>query len=225
MTAKSASNPHIGIFGGTFNPIHNGHITVVESGRKRLGLDRIRFIPAGIPPLKQDNLASLEDRLAMVRLATAGNPAFEVDDIETRRRGHSFTADTVRELKTAHPHVDWTLIMGLDALLGVGAWHQPEQVLRLTPIAVLYRPGAGFNDLAALPLLDAIDFSSLIQTTPDAKNPIHLSGDGIHLILLPVLPCSTSATAIRAAIHSGQSTPPGLSPEVTEYIISHGLYA
>lgn len=222
MTGKSASRPRVGILGGTFNPVHLCHTTVAEQCRLALGLDRIRFIPAGTPPHKRSLLAPAEHRLAMVRLATAGNPAFEVSDLEVHRRGPSFTADTLRALRAAEPAVAWTLVVGLDAVLGLATWHQPDQVLRLAPLAIPFRPGADFTELMHMPLLAGVDFEPLQTDLHHA--PVTVRGDGIRLTLLPIPPCPHSATAIRAAIRAGQHPVPGLSEAVANYIIEHHLY-
>ena len=222
MTDKSANNPRIGIFGGTFNPIHTCHLTVATHCRKALGLDRIRFIPAGTPPLKSVDLAPAADRLAMVKQAITTDPNFEVSDLELRRSGPSYTSDTLSTLQREEPTVDWTLILGLDAILGIDAWHQPETVLRQAPIAVLFRDGADFAHLANKAHLKGVDFSPLAEAS--GHQLITVSGDGIRLILLPIPPCHHSATAIRSAIRSGTVPTPGLSPEVATYIIEHHLY-
>jgi nicotinate-nucleotide adenylyltransferase len=222
VTAKSENNPRIGIFGGTFNPIHTCHLKVAAHCRKALGLDRIRFIPAATPPLKADDLAPAADRFAMVQQAIASDPCFEISDVELRRDGPSYTRDTLSALQQEEPTVDWTLILGLDAILGIDAWHQPDAVLRQAPIAVLFRDGADFTNLASVAHLKGVDFFPL--TAPYGKQPITVRGDGIRLILLPIPPCNHSATAIRAAIRSGTVPVPGLSPEVATYIIEHHLY-
>ncbi len=224
MTDISATNPRIGIFGGTFNPIHQCHIRVAAHCRDWLGLDRVRFIPAGTPPLKQADLAPAADRLAMVRIATAEQAGFEVDPIEVERPERSFTLNTLTALQTNHPDTRWTLILGLDTLLGIGDWHRPDQVLRQVPIAVPFRPGAHFGDLEKMPLLSGIDFAPLHHTATGTGRPITVQGDGIHLTLLPIPPCPVSATAIRAAVRSGKTPVPGLSPMVASYIIEHHLY-
>jgi len=219
------AHPRIGIFGGTFNPVHEGHLKVAGACRKALGLDRIRFIPAGEPPLKTHNLAPAAHRLEMVRIAIHGIPEFEVDDREVRRDGPSYTLDTVNSLKAEQPDTRWTLILGLDAVLGLGAWHRPDALLRALPLAVLFRPGARFGQLKDLPQMAGIDFSPLFDCCGrDPEAPLHLtSGDGIHLILVPVTPCPESGTAIRKALAEGRP-PLGLPPAVHDYITRNGLY-
>lgn len=236
MTDSSATEPpgrprggreRIGIFGGTFNPVHACHLQVAEACRKALGLDTVLFVPSGEPPLKRADLAPARHRLAMVRLAVEGHPGFAVTDLEVKRPGPSFTLDTLAALAGERPDVDLTLILGLDAVLGIGAWHRPDAVLRACPVAVLFRPGARFGDLAQLPALAGVDFAPLKAcrgTDPEA--PVRLfSADGIRLILLPIPPCPVSGTRIRAALRAGQRAVPGLPEAVEDYIIQHHLYA
>jgi len=229
VTDRSASKPfpaggRVGIFGGTFNPVHDCHLEVAQACLDLLGLDRVLFIPAGDPPHRHTALAPARNRLEMVGLALAGHPRFVVSDVELRRSGPSYTADTLAILKAEHPEVSWTLILGLDAVLGLPSWHRPEFVVRQCPIAIPFRPGAGFRELARCATLAGVDFGPLEAAT--GTTPFHLtSPDGIELIPLPITPCPTSATQVRADLKSGKSPIPGLSPTVTAYIIEHSLYA
>ena len=225
-SARSHTSPRVGIFGGTFNPVHECHLTVAEAARKGLDLDRICFVPAGTPPVKRADLAPAADRLEMVRIATRGRAGFEVSDVEIRRDGPSYTIDTLTQLKIDQPEVDWTFVLGLDAVLGIGSWHRPDAVLRAAPMAVLYRAGASFGQLRELPQLAGVDFAPLDPCCGDDPTvPMHLfSADGIHLILVPILPCPASGTDIRAAIRAGESHPNGLSGPVSAYIMQHHLY-
>jgi nicotinate-nucleotide adenylyltransferase len=224
---RRGGRERIGIFGGTFNPVHACHLRVAEACRKALALHSILFVPAGEPPLKRHDLAPARHRLAMVRRAVEGHPHFVVTDLEVERPGPSYTLDTLRDLAKDRPDADFTLILGLDAVLGIGAWHLPDQVLRACPIAVLFRPGARFSQLADLPALAGVDFAPLKDccgTDPEA--PIHLfSADGIRLTLLPIPPCPVSGTRIRAALKAGERAVPGLPESVENYIIQHHLYA
>jgi len=236
VTDSSASDPgpslrgwpeRIGIFGGTFNPVHACHIRVAEACREALGLDTVLLVPAREPALKRADLAPAEHRMAMVRLAVAGHAGLAVSDVEMRRPGPSYTLDTIRALKAELPGAALTLILGLDALLGIGAWHRPGAVLRACPIAVLFRPGARFTQLADLPELAGVDFGPLRDCCGvDPKAPLHLgSADGIRLTLLAIDPCPVSGTRIRAALRAGERAVPGLPDAVASYIIQHHLYA
>jgi nicotinate-nucleotide adenylyltransferase len=130
-----------GIFGGTFDPIHVGHLAAAEVARAELGLARVVFVPAARPPHKDAVVAPAEDRLAMVRLAVADNPAFEVSDAEVRRPGPSFTVDTLRTLAGEQPSQELFYLLGSDSLLDLPTWHDPEGLCRLATFAVLLRPG------------------------------------------------------------------------------------
>jgi nicotinate-nucleotide adenylyltransferase len=133
----------IGLFGGTFDPPHVGHLVLAECARDRLRLDEVRFIPAGQPPHKRGaRITPARHRVAMARLAVRGHPAFRVSTLEARRGGPSFTIETLREVAAAAPRDRLYLLMGADSLDEFGAWREPEAILRLATLAVAGRPGA-----------------------------------------------------------------------------------
>lgn len=131
----------VGIFGGSFDPVHLGHLILAEAALEELDLDRIIFVPAGISPFKQDCPpgASAEERSAMLRLAVAGEPRFSVDDRELRREGPSYTIDTVRSLVGDHPGVRFILLMGADNLRELPTWHSIGELMNLVDVAILDR--------------------------------------------------------------------------------------
>ena len=132
----------LGVFGGTFDPIHLGHLAVAEEARRRLGLEQVLFLPAGAPPHKGGvAVAPAADRLEMVRLAVAGNPAFVADDREIRRPGPSFTVDTLEELGREHPGAELYYLLGSDSVVELDSWHEPSRLFGLAIFAVLLRPG------------------------------------------------------------------------------------
>lgn len=133
----------VGIFGGTFDPVHHGHLLLAEAALEQLDLDRILFIPAALSPFKQDRPpgASPEQRLRMLRLATAFEPRFEVDDRELHRDGPSFTLETVRSLLGDHPGVRFLLLIGADNLGDLHRWHGIDELSNLVDFAVLDRNG------------------------------------------------------------------------------------
>ena len=132
----------IGLFGGTFDPPHLGHLALAEWARERLRLDRVLFVPAGLPPHKRGaRLSSAGARVAMTRLAVRGNPAFRLSMLEVRRRGPSFTVDTLRALRARHHDARLFLIMGEDSLDDFATWHAPATIARLATLAVARRPG------------------------------------------------------------------------------------
>jgi nicotinate-nucleotide adenylyltransferase len=133
-------NP-IGIFGGTFDPIHFGHLRTAFELLQALRLSEMRFMPAGNPPHREVTVASAEQRLAMVQAATQGQLGFTVDDREIRREGLSYSVDTMRTLRADFPDRSLCLIVGMDAFLGLPKWHQWRELLELAHLVVAHRPG------------------------------------------------------------------------------------
>lgn len=130
----------IGILGGSFDPIHHGHLILGRAAREELGLDTVLFVPARISPHKtQTRPATAEDRLSMVRLALADEPGFAADDLELRRPPPSYTVDTLRELTARHPGAELFLLIGTDNAAKFDTWHQPDEIERLARIIVLQR--------------------------------------------------------------------------------------
>ena len=199
----------VGIMGGTFDPIHLGHLAVAEEAREVLGLARILFVPAGIPPHKLEGPeAAVADRLAMVELAIAGNPAFELCRVDVDRAGPSYTADTVAILATslepATGTADLTLIMSAETLEGLPEWHEPERLLARCRVAVVPRIGHV-----------APDRTWLAARFPGFEGQFDLL-DGPRLAI--------SSTAIRERAAAGRSIR-YLVPEAVEgYIADHHLY-
>ncbi|HKW58342.1 MAG TPA: nicotinate-nucleotide adenylyltransferase [Candidatus Dormibacteraeota bacterium] len=133
----------IGILGGTFDPIHLGHLAAARAAMECADLDRVLVIPTGVPPHRAPTVAGASDRLEMSRLATAGDERFEVSDMEVRREGASYTVDTLRELHGLHPKDELFLILGWDAAKLMGSWHEPDEVRRLARVIIVTRPGSG----------------------------------------------------------------------------------
>ena len=155
----------VGIFGGSFDPVHLGHLILAEAALEELDLDRIIFIPAGVSPFKQDRPpgASPEQRLAMLRLATAGEPRFSVDDRELHRLGPSYAIDTVRSLMGDYPGVRFLFLIGADNLSDLPRWHEADELMRLVDFAVFDREdsGASLVGESGLPVVRRrIDISS-----------------------------------------------------------------
>lgn len=153
----------VGIFGGSFDPVHLGHLILAEAALEELDLDRIIFIPAGISPFKQDRPpgASAEQRLAMLRLAVAREPLFSVDDRELRREGLSYTIDTVRSLMGDHPGVRFLFLIGADNLKDLPSWHSIGELMNLVDFALLDRGDAVTKPEYGFPIVRRrIDLSS-----------------------------------------------------------------
>jgi nicotinate-nucleotide adenylyltransferase len=134
---------HVGIFGGSFDPPHTGHLIVAEWMRDAFGLDRILWIPAARSPHKLTQKPADDDlRLMMVRAAVENNPYFQVSDLELRRGGLSYTLDTLEHLSEEYPDDRFSLILGSDSLKNFDRWHRPEQILKLADLLVFRRPGS-----------------------------------------------------------------------------------
>jgi nicotinate-nucleotide adenylyltransferase len=141
--ARATDAVRLGIFGGTFDPPHFGHLALAEWARVELALDAVWFVPAGTPPHKRGGAPSAaRHRLAMTRLAVRGNPAFRVSPLECRRRGPSYTIDTVRALARAYPGARLHLLMGADTYATFAGWREPDAIARAATLVVALRPGA-----------------------------------------------------------------------------------
>lgn len=133
----------IGILGGTFDPVHTGHLILAEQGREQGRLDEVWFVPAAHPPHKDEpTLTRFDQRVEMLALAIAGNPAFRIDELEKERPGPSYTADTLAELRRRHPVPEFFLLIGSDTLLDLPHWYQPLRVLEQAGLLVMTRPGS-----------------------------------------------------------------------------------
>jgi len=214
----------IGIFGGTFNPIHYGHLRSAEEIRTMFGLDRIFFIPSGNPPLKRKDLADAEHRHEMVRMAVRGNPYFEVLDIECVRSGKSYTVDTLEQLLKNYPAAVFFFMLGIDAFLDIPNWRGPEKILSLTNFIVLSRPGKNFSDLFQSPYLDMKKTLLAGIDSGDSESCTTVLQSGKKVILARVTQLGISSTDIRKRVKKGTSLKYLLPAEVESYIISNNLY-
>jgi nicotinate-nucleotide adenylyltransferase len=142
VTARRApAHERVGVFGGTFDPPHLGHLALAERARDQLGLERVWFVPAADPPHKRDRAKSpFPHRLAMTRLAVRGNPAFKVSDLESRRAGPSYTVETLRAMRQRFPGRELVLLLGADSLSDLPTWRDPAEIAHLARLAVAPRP-------------------------------------------------------------------------------------
>lgn len=217
----------IGLFGGTFNPVHRCHLAVAAGARDRLKLDRVLFIPSGDPPHKPSgDLAPFEDRLAMVRLAVAGEPSFAVSDIEGRQEAKSYSIATVRRLRDSLPPGDeLVFLIGLDAFRDFATWREPRALLSLCDFVVLSRPGSSFRSLQGLAPLPPLDPAALAALDAGDRDRLDMPlGQGRTLTLLRLPPCEQSASAIRDRLRRGLAVSSLLPASVESYIIAHHLY-
>jgi nicotinate-nucleotide adenylyltransferase len=140
-----------GVFGGTFDPVHFGHLILAEQAREQGRLDEVWFVPAPRPPHKDEPaLTRFEQRVEMLALALAGNPAFRIDELEKQRSGPSYTADTLTELRCRHPAHEFFLLVGSDTLLDLPHWYEPLRVLEQAGLLVMARPGNPVTSADAL---------------------------------------------------------------------------
>ncbi len=214
----------LGLFGGTFNPIHVGHIEVAEAARQRFALDRIFLIPAAQPPHKQ-TLTSAADRLAMACLAVAGRPGWEVSDVELRRAGPSYTIDTVAWFKrTSPPGTEFFFLLGIDAFLEFNTWKAYSTLVKEVALIVLARGGDEADVAAMIDRLKrfiARHFPSGYRW--DAAGAfIHPDSHAVYLFNGPRI--AISASEIRERIARGEDARPWLDPAVAAYIERKGLY-
>ena len=193
----------IGVFGGTFDPIHDGHLAAAEAAMECANLDRVVFVPSAQPPHRAAALAPADDRLAMTRLAVGDDPRFEVSDVEVKRGGMSYTADTLAELQRDYPDDELFLILGWDAARLFSTWHEPESVTRLASVVIVGRPG-------------------MQSPMPSDLDAAGLDPGRVILCLLPTP--DVSGSGLRRAIAAGESVAGMLSPAVERHIADHDLY-
>lgn len=197
------ADARVGVVGGTFDPIHLGHVAMAEAAADCLELDRVLLIPANLPPHRGHAPAPVEDRLAMCRLAVAGHPRLEVSDIEVRRGGRSYTVDTLRELSRELPGARLFLVLGWDAARDILSWRDPEEVIRLARLVIVPRPGlpAPTRELLLAAGIDPETASVCHLPTPDVR-----------------------ATEVRRALSDGRSLAGLVDRSVEMYLRQRDLY-
>jgi nicotinate-nucleotide adenylyltransferase len=185
----------IGLFGGSFDPVHHGHLIVAQVAAEELGLELLRFVPAREQPFKQgQHRSSPQHRAAMLTLALAGMPEFSLERAELDRAGPSYTVDTLRHLRQKEPGTEFLLLLGADAAADLPAWYQADQISALARVAVFARPGT------------TVPASAWIDT----------------VVEVPAI--DISATQVRQRIAQGQSVRYWVPDAVAEYIATHRLY-
>jgi nicotinate-nucleotide adenylyltransferase len=200
-TERAPSMPErrrVGLFGGTFDPVHSAHVALAHSALRDLGLAEVRWVPTGQPWQKDRQITAAEDRVAMVERAIADEPRFVLDRIEVDRPGPSFTLDTVRALCAAHPDTQWTLLIGQDQYASLHTWHDWRDLLARVHLAVANRPG----DL----------------------RPVHADVIRCRHSSVPLPMLDISATDIRRRVARGQPISELVPPRVADYIETRGLY-
>lgn len=210
----------VGLFGGSFNPIHFGHLRAAEEVREALDLDLVYFIPAASPPHKTEGeLAPAEHRLQMVRLATKGNRHFMVSDVEVRRMGRSYTVDTVRYfLSTLRKPATLSLMIGNDEFAELETWKDHGELTRLCNIVVHTRKRPGESDPPRVSLAALERFGYIEQS----DHYVHPSGQTLSFLATTFLPIS--ASWIRDNLRQRKSVRYLLPGDVVDYIERHALY-
>lgn len=231
MVKFEIDTPHmkpkrIGLLGGTFNPIHMGHLHIATEVSKCLELNQVLFIPTGIPPHKDPKgILPALDRLKMVELALLEIPQFVPCDIEIKRSGESYTIETILELKEKHPDDHLFFIVGMDAFSQIETWKTPEKLVMVCDFAIISRPLSPFSSLPSYGLLSLADRSALGQLDAGKIQDYDVSVSPRSALHFLNIPHSTiSASHIRAQFSEGKIAKNFLPASVQSYIIKNQLY-
>jgi len=216
MSAGRAQGP-MGVFGGTFDPIHYGHLRTAFELREALKLEEVRFLPTGNPPHREQTQASAEERLAMVRAAVEGQAGFTVDDRETRRSGLSYSVDTLGELRAEFPQRAICLLLGMDAFLGLPNWHRWREIFELAHVIVAHRPGW------KAPTQGPLGESMVDRGTGSVRDLHEAPGGRIYVHAVTQL--EISSTELRSLIARGRDPRYLIPDSVCELLRSTGWYA
>jgi len=193
----------LGVLGGTFDPVHLGHVAVAEAAIECADLDQVVFVPTGTPPHRPPAVASGAQRLDMCRLATAEDPRLTVSDIELERTGPSYTLDTLLALRGSNPHAEMFLVLGWDAASQLRSWYRPDEVLALAPVIVVSRPGR------AAPSIQDVKTAGL---------------DPARVILCPRATPPVSGSELRRDLAAGRTVTGRVPEAVEQYISNHHIY-
>lgn len=218
--------PRVGVFGGSFNPIHFGHLLLADEVREILDLDRVLFVPAGRPPHKSPrDLASAQHRFQMTAVAVREHPQFEVSDVEIRRAGPSYTVQT---LETLQGRGDLHLVIGSETFLDLLSWREPAQIARLARLVVVPRNSTGFDPEtpAALKVLKELGLPGFEHVTGERARTPRPQGDPIPNAPLLVRAASLpiSGSDLRRRAREGRSLVYRMPEPVAQYMKEHGLY-
>ena len=207
----------VGILGGTFDPIHFGHLRLALELYQAFDLEHIRVIPCYQPVHRKLPTASPEDRLAMVKRAAASESAFKIDDCEIKRKGPSYTIDTLLELRKKAPQMPFAILIGIDAFLGFTSWHRWQEILENAHLIVAHRPNYQLPQTGVVAKL-------IRDRLVDDATLIHQKNHGL-IFLHPITSLEISATDIRKQIAKGKNPRYLLPDNVYEYIKKRGTYS
>ncbi len=210
----------IGILGGTFDPVHYGHLRPALDVQTALEMFEVRFIPCNEPAHRDAPLADVQQRLSMLRAALRGNNKFVVDDREIKRGGVSYMVDTLMSLRQQFPAMPLGLILGMDAFAGLASWRDWQKIIELAHLVVTHRPGWGIEQLQADEVLMNFISTHQVFSADDLQNDI--SG---NLYFQPITQLDISATHIRKLCRQGKSIQYLLPEAVRELIQQQGIYS
>lgn len=215
----------LGILGGTFNPVHIGHLAAAEEVRYRLKLEKVIFIPSFLPPHKIDeDIPSAVQRQEMVRLAIKGNAHFTISDMEIRRGGRSYTIETIEALQQSHPGSELYFLTGLDSFLEIRTWKDWDRLLTLCSFVVLSRDGYRFRDIAQLGVVDVPE-RDLSALDARERDQVAITAGNSRVFLERIPFYDISSTDIRTRVREGRNIKYHLPEAVEHYIIENKLYA
>lgn len=200
----------IGIFGGTFDPVHYGHLKPALDVKNALALDEVRFIPNQDPPHRESPWLKVEQRIQLLELAVLEYPGFMVDDRELKRQGKSYMVDTLQSLRTDFPRVNLCLILGMDAIAGLRQWHQWDKILTLCHIVVTTRPGYQWDEIADSQWLEPFITDDMACLKREAAG---------RILLQSVIQVDISASEIRQSIKKGQDISNLVPPKVHQQLM------
>ncbi|MBK3331865.1 nicotinate (nicotinamide) nucleotide adenylyltransferase [Persephonella atlantica] len=206
----------VGLYGGSFDPVHIGHLRIAEDVREYYGLDRIIFVPAYHSPLKRKSRASASDRLHMLKISIQYNPFFDIDDLEIKRKGKSYTIDTIKHYTQLLDHIP-VFIVGTDAFLTLHRWKNPQELICLTNFIVL---GRGKDTQEKVKSYVSKNFPSIKFSNSSRINRKRPS----HIYFFDSRRIDISSTEIRRRVKAGKSIKYLVLPEVEKYILLKKLY-
>ncbi len=220
--STSPGSKRIGLFGGTFDPVHHGHLRAGEEIRQAFSLSWVEFLPARIPPHKTDQvLTDVTHRVAMLRLAVEGNPYFRVSEVEATREGLSYLVDTLKAYREHYPaDVSLYFIMGMDSFQEIATWHRYQDLFPLSHFVVITRPGYKRPELAQVASEEVAAAFEPTQGGTDCLE--HSSGNRIHFQETTLL--DIAASRLRAWIRDELSVRYLLPESVWNYVEQNGLY-
>jgi nicotinate-nucleotide adenylyltransferase len=222
LQSTSPGEKGIGLFGGTFDPVHHGHLRAGEEIRQAFSLAWVEFMPARTPPHKTDHpITEVKHRIAMLRLAVEGNPYFRVSEVEASREGVSYLVDTLKAYRAHYPpEVSLYFIMGMDSFQEIATWHRYSELFALSHFIVISRPGyerPALSDVVAEEVA-----SSFLDSRQGEEQIEHVSGHRVHFCETTLL--DIAASRLRAWISEEKSVRYLIPEAVWDYVQEHGLY-